>query len=64
MQKATPMEDATAALNTNTIATSVTQQLQNAKDMATNAWLKTKETTTNAWENMKQSVQSSVDSTF
>jgi phosphopentomutase len=63
-KKSNPMEETPPPVDTNTIASSVTQQLQNAKDMATNAWLKTKETTTNAWENMKQSVQSAVDYTF
>ena len=33
---------------------SVTQQLQNAKEVATNAWQKSKDTTTNAWESVKE----------
>ena len=39
--------------STNDNSLSVTQQLQNAKEMATNAWQKTKEVTTNAWEKTK-----------
>jgi hypothetical protein len=33
---------------------SVTQQLQNAKEVATNAWQETKDTTTNVWSNVKE----------
>jgi hypothetical protein len=33
---------------------SVTQQLQNAKEVATNAWQNVKDTTTNAWSNLKE----------
>ena len=51
---------------------SVTQQLQNAKEVATNAWQKVKDTTTNAWASgkegttnawadVKESVQSAAD---
>jgi ElaB/YqjD/DUF883 family membrane-anchored ribosome-binding protein len=54
---------------------SVTQQLQNAKEVATNAWQKVKDTatntwanvkegTTNAWADAKESVQSGVDYTY
>ena len=39
--------------STNDNSMSVTQQLQNAKGAATNAWQKTKEVTTNAWEKTK-----------
>ena len=37
---------------------SVTQELQNAKEVATNAWQETKEATTNAWADIKESLQS------
>jgi len=50
--------------DSNSTSTSITQQLQNVREMATNVWLKTKETTTNALENMKESVQSAADYTF
>jgi D-ribose pyranose/furanose isomerase RbsD len=54
---------------------SVTQQMQNAKEVATNAWQKVKDTTTNAWASVKEgttnawaddkeSVQSAVDYTY
>ncbi|HSY16717.1 MAG TPA: hypothetical protein VK815_00215 [Candidatus Acidoferrales bacterium] len=42
----------------------ITQQLQNAREMATNVWLKTRETTTNVLESVKESVQSAADYTF
>jgi chromosome segregation ATPase len=56
-------------------STSVTQQLQNAKEMATNAWQETKEATTNAmasvkegatnaWADMKESLQSITGYTY
>ena len=54
---------------------SVTQQLQNAKDVVTNTWQKTKdittnvvasvkEETTNAWANIKESLQSITGYTY
>ena len=40
------------ASDTNSL--SVTQQLENAKEIATNAWQNVKDTTTNAWSNLKE----------
>jgi len=39
---------------TNANSLSVTQQLQNVKEVATNTWQKVKDTTTNAWESVKE----------
>jgi hypothetical protein len=63
------------APSSDTNSLSVTQQLQNAREVATNAWQKVKDTTTNAWASVKEgttnawadakeSVQSGVDYTY
>ena len=62
--KTTPSDESQPVDSTNLASTPATQQLQNAKEMATNAWFKTKETATNVYENMKESVQSAVDYTY
>jgi hypothetical protein len=66
-------EESLPASDTNSL--SVTQQLENAKEIATNAWQKTKEVTTNvmanveeattnAWTDFKESLQPSTDYTY
>ena len=62
--KKTNPADETPPPGDNNSTSTITQQLQNAKEMATNAWLKTKETTTNVLESVKESVQSAADYTF
>jgi hypothetical protein len=62
--KKTNPADETPSPGDNNSTSTITQQLQNAKEMATDVWLKTKETTTNALESMKESVQSAADYTF
>ena len=47
--------------DTNSSSSSVTQQLENAREAVTNAWQKAKETTTNAWGNLEESLQSGMD---
>jgi chromosome segregation ATPase len=54
-------ENSTASDNN---SLSVTQQLQNAKEMTTNAWAHTKEATTQAWANVTESAQSAADYTY
>jgi hypothetical protein len=49
-------DESSATGDTNSM--SVTQQLQNAKEVATNAWQETKEATTNGWADLKESLQS------
>ncbi len=51
-------------INNDTNSLSVTQQLQNVKDVATNVWQKTKDTTTNAWADLKDSLQSTKDYSY
>jgi len=46
------VENNSTASDTNSL--SVTQQLENAREVATNAWQNVKDTTTNAWSNLKQ----------
>jgi DNA repair exonuclease SbcCD ATPase subunit len=50
--KASEMDENTPPSDTNSL--SVTQQLQNAKEVATNAWEKVKDPTTNAWASVKE----------
>jgi hypothetical protein len=68
-----PSDESLPANNTNSL--SVTQQLENAKEVATNAWQKTKdattnvianveEGTTNAWGVIKESLQPSTDYSY
>lgn len=45
-------DETTTPGNANSL--SATQQLQNAKEVATNAWQQVKDTTTNAWESVKE----------
>jgi hypothetical protein len=47
-----PADENPPAGDTNSL--SVTQQLENAKEVVTNAWQKTKDATTNAWANTKE----------
>ena len=47
-----PADENSTASDTNSL--SVTQQLENAKEVATNAWQNVKDTTTNAWSNLKE----------
>jgi len=72
-KQSNPADENTAASETHSL--SVTQQLQNIKADATNAWQKTKEATTNAltsvkdettnaWANIEESTQSAVDYTY
>jgi hypothetical protein len=63
-KKTNPSDESQPVTTTNLASTSVTQQLQNAKEMATNAWRQTKEATTNVLESMKGSVQAAADYTF
>ena len=49
-KQSNPANDNTAATN----SLSVTQQLQNVKEAATNAWQNTKDATSNAWSNVKE----------
>jgi DNA repair exonuclease SbcCD ATPase subunit len=46
------VDENTSPSDTNSL--SVTQQLQNAEEVATNVWQKTKDTATNAWANVKE----------
>jgi hypothetical protein len=62
--KSNPNDGTAPDADTNSVAMSTTQQLQNVTEMATNAWLKTKEAATNAYETTKESVQSAVDYTY
>jgi hypothetical protein len=59
--KSSTSDESVPASDTNSDSTSVTQQLENAREAATNAWQKTKETTTNTWDNLKESLQSGMD---
>jgi tryptophan 2,3-dioxygenase len=61
-KQSNPAEESPAVGDNNSL--SVTQQLQNAKEVASNAWETTKEVTTNAWVNVKESAQSAVDYTY
>jgi len=63
-KKSNPEDTSSPAGDTNSSSMSVTQQLQNAKEVFTNAWQKTKEKTTNALENAKEAVQAAVDYTY
>jgi hypothetical protein len=51
-KQSNPTDENPAPSDTNSL--SVTQQLDNAKEVATNAWQKTKDTTTNAWASVKE----------
>jgi hypothetical protein len=51
-KQSNPAVENPPASDTNSL--SVTQQLQNAKEVATNAWQNVKDTTTNAWSNLKE----------
>src|SRR5580692_4729219 len=51
-KQSNPATDNSSVSDTNSL--SVTQQLENAEEVATNAWQKTKDTTTNAWSNLKE----------
>jgi len=51
-KQSNPAVENPAAGDTNSL--SVTQQLQNAKEVVTNAWQNVKDTTTNAWSNVKE----------
>jgi hypothetical protein len=72
-KQSNPTDENPGTTDTNSL--SVTQQLENAKEAATNAWQKTKEATTNAWASMKEgttnawtdtkeSLQSAADYTY
>lgn len=62
--KSNPTDGSSLPSGTNSNSLSVTQQLENAKDLATNAWQKTKSATTNAWEHAKESLQSAMDYSY
>jgi hypothetical protein len=62
--KASTAPESNPAGDTNPNPVSVTQQLENAREAATNAWQKTKETTTNAWDNLEESLQSAMDDSY
>src|ERR1700688_5041195 len=51
-KQSSPANENSAPSDTNSL--SITQQLENAKEIATNVWQKTKDTTTNAWSNLKE----------
>jgi hypothetical protein len=51
-KQSNPAAENSTASDTNSL--SVTQQLQNAKEVATNAWQETKDATSNAWSNVKE----------
>src|ERR1700733_321250 len=51
-KQSNPADENPTASDTNSM--SVTQQLENAKEVATNAWQNVKDTTTNAWSNLKE----------
>ena len=51
-KQSNPADENTPPSDTNSM--SVTQQLQNVKEVATNAWQKAKDTTTNAWASVKE----------
>jgi hypothetical protein len=51
-KQSNPTDESSGLSDTNSM--SVTQQLQNVKEAATNAWQETKEATTNGWENVKE----------
>jgi len=51
-KQSNPADEDSTASDTNSL--SVTQQLQNAKEVVTNAWQKTKDATSNAWSNVNQ----------
>jgi hypothetical protein len=51
-KQSNPADENSTASDTNSM--SVTQQLENAKEVATNAWQNAKDTTTNAWSNLKE----------
>jgi hypothetical protein len=51
-KQSNPADENSTASDTNLL--SVTQQLQNAKEVATNAWQDTKDATTNAWAKVKE----------
>ena len=51
-KRSNPADENPAPSDANSL--SVTQQLENAREVATNVWQKTKETTTNAWSNLKE----------
>jgi len=57
-------EAGSSASDTNSSLLSVTQQIENAREIATNAWQKTVAATTNAWEASKESLLSLNDSTY
>ena len=61
-KQSNPAAESPATSDTNSL--SVTQQLENAKEVVTNAWQKTKEATTNAWADTKESLQSAADYTY
>jgi len=51
-KQSNPADENSTGSDTNSL--SVTQQLENAKEIATNVWQKTKDTTTNAWSSLKE----------
>jgi len=51
-KQSNPAAENSTASDTNSMT--FTQQLQNAKEVATNAWQETKGATTNAWSNVKE----------
>jgi outer membrane murein-binding lipoprotein Lpp len=58
-KQSNPADQNPAASNTNSL--SVTQQLQNAKEVATNAWQEAKDAATNAWSNVKEETTNTWD---
>jgi hypothetical protein len=61
-KQSNPADENPTASDTNSL--SVTQQLENAGEVATNVWQKTKDTTTNAWADIKDSMQTTKDYTY
>ncbi len=51
-KQSSPANENSAPSDSN--SSTATQQLENAKEVATNVWQKTKDTTTNAWSNLKE----------
>jgi hypothetical protein len=61
-KQSNPVDENSTASDTNSL--SVTQQLENAREVATNAWSNLKEGTTNAWADFKDSMQATKDYTY
>ena len=61
-KQSNPVDENSTASDTNSL--SVTQQLENAREVATNVWSNLKEGTANAWADFKDSMQATKDYTY